>query len=69
MDYEKELEKISDELQQQQLAYIDAEILTADEDKDEEYHNWMQKQLKLIKELSMMFDVFESKGSEINLAR
>ena len=61
MEYEKELEKISDELQQQQLLYVDSEILTKDEDKDEEYYKWMEKQLELIKLLIEKYDTLKLK--------
>ena len=56
LELDLQIEKASNELQQQQLLYIQNEMLVADEDKDEDYHDWMKNQITLINKLIETYD-------------
>ena len=58
-EHDTALEKLGDELQEQQLLYLDSENLLCDEDKDAEYHQWMEKQLRLIKSLISIYNALK----------
>ncbi len=61
MNNQSELEKVSDELQQQQLLYFETELSVSEEDRDEEYYKWMDEQRKLIDKLIASYDALKSK--------